>query len=75
MDKDTDIRTSIATDPTITLRALGLYVYIKNKPPGWKFSSFRMMQQKADGRDSIRNAIKELEERGYLKRHKEINEK
>lgn len=75
MDDNTDVKTSIAIDPTISLKALGLYVYVKNKPPGWLFSTFRIMQQKNDGRESIRSAINELEEKGYLKRTKEINEK
>lgn len=63
MDTNTDVKTSIAIDPTISLKALGLYVYVKNKPHGWLFSTHRIMQQKADGRESIRAAINELEEK------------
>jgi len=52
----------------ISLKAKGLFTYIQSKPDGWDFSSEKIALQNKDGRDGIRNALKELEETGLLTR-------
>jgi predicted transcriptional regulator len=59
----------LLNNPTISLRAKGLYAYIQSKPDNWKFSVDRMAKQLKEGADAIRTAIKELENAGYLERH------
>lgn len=54
----------------LSLKAVGLYAYIANKPDGWNFSVRGAMSQLKDGEGSIRSAIAELEEAGFLKREK-----
>lgn len=57
-------------DPTLSLKAKGLYAYIFAKPDNWSFSIPRMAKEMKDGKDSLTNTVKELEEKGYLHRHK-----
>jgi hypothetical protein len=55
----------------LSLKAIGLYTYIANKPDGWDFSINGTSSQVSDGADSVRTAVKELEEAGFLKRVQE----
>jgi hypothetical protein len=66
----TQVGNSILYDKSISLKAKGLYAYLYSKPKGWSFSSLRIMQECADGRDSIRAGLKELEALGVLTRRK-----
>lgn len=54
----------------ISLKAKGLFVYIQSKPEGWSFSAEKIALSQRDGLDSVKSAIKELEEHGYLIRQK-----
>lgn len=55
----------------LSLKAIGLFGYIVNKPDGWDFSIDGIKSQTRDGRDSVRAATRELEEVGFLKRSQE----
>ena len=57
----------------LSLKAIGLYVYIVNKPDGWDFSIRGTATQTKDGEDSVRSAVNELEAVGFLKRTKYRN--
>lgn len=57
----------------LSLKAIGLYVYICSKPDNWNFSVGGTASQLKDGKDSIRSAIKELEDAGFLERQQERN--
>lgn len=52
----------------ISLKAKGLYAFIQSKPDGWNFSVEKIATQTKDGKESIKSAINELEEIGYLLR-------
>lgn len=52
----------------LSLKAIGLYAYIENKPDGWDFSISGISTQVKDGKDSIRSSIQELEDVGLLER-------
>lgn len=52
----------------LSLKALGLFLYIIQKPDGWDFSVSGVAAQMRDGKDSIRTAIKELEDARLLVR-------
>lgn len=56
----------LLNDSTISLKAKGLYVYMQSKPDDWVFSLDRISFQNKDGNDSVRNAINELIQSGYL---------
>ena len=60
----------LLNDEKISLKAKGLFVYIQSKPEGWSFSAERIALSQRDGLDSVKSAIKELEEHGYLIRQK-----
>ena len=65
----------LLNDKSLSFKAKGLYTYIQSKPDGWDFSVGRITKQGKDGKDSIRSGLMELEETGYLKRHKFKNKK
>lgn len=59
----------------ISLKAKGLYGYIQAKPDDWNFSAQRICLECKEAIDSIRLALKELEDFGYLVRKKYQNQK
>ena len=56
---------------SLSLKALGLFLYIASKPDGWDFSIGGTSSQLKDGKDSVRSAVNELEEAGFLRREHE----
>jgi len=52
----------------LSLKAKGMFTFLQSKPENWEFSVNRISEQTKEGRDGIRNALKELEEKGYLER-------
>ena len=59
---------AIINSKRLTAKAKGLWTYLASKPTGWQFSSERIADDFADGRDSIRAGLRELEKVGLLKR-------
>jgi len=66
----TQVANGVLCDAELSFRAKGLYAYLYSKPEGWDFASTRIAKEATDGRDSIRSALKELEDAGYLLRKK-----
>lgn len=74
------VRKKYSTDFTVTpneihrhglsLKAIGLYLYIINKPDGWDFSINGTATQVKNGADSIRSALKELEQNRFMIRQR-----
>ena len=60
----------IWNDPSVTLKAKGLFSYMKNKPANWDFSAERIALENADGRKAVLNALNELVGGGYVERRK-----
>jgi hypothetical protein len=52
----------------LSFKAKGLYAFIQSKPDNWLFSSERIATQSKDGRDSVREGLRELETVGLLER-------
>ena len=71
----TIIQNEIINSGKISLKALGLFLYLKSKPEDWRFSTIRIQKDFSDGLFAIRKAMKELEEVGLLERKKTKNEK
>ena len=58
----------------LSLKAIGLYLYIISKPDKWDFSRAGVAVQVADGESGIRTAIEELEKIGFLTHERTRNE-
>ena len=53
-------------DPTMTLKAKGLYAYLMSLPEDWVLHQTELKSHFKDGKDSIRTAMTELIENGYV---------
>lgn len=67
----TQVANEILNDPKLSAKAKGLYAYLYSKPDGWDFAGERIAKDFSDGRLSINNGLKELEENGYLLRERQ----
>lgn len=66
----TQVANGVLNDSKLTPGAKGLYAYLYSKPDGWQFSAVRISKDFKCGRDHIITLLKELDENGYLSRHK-----
>ena len=68
-DKDfTVISIHHLRDTRLSLKAIGLFSIILSLPPEWKFSVAGLAAITKDGITSVRGALNELEQNGYLTR-------
>lgn len=56
-------------DPELSFKAKGLIAYLLSKPDNWRPMLTQLINASKDGEVSIRNALNELEEAGYLVRN------
>ena len=66
----TTIHNNLILDESISWKAKGILIYMLSKPAGWKYKSSEIAKNSTDGRDSVRNGLKELVENGYISRQK-----
>lgn len=71
----TILSNSVIRDETLSWKARGLFEYLWSLPEDWEFYETEITKHATDGRDSTRSGLDELEERGYLSRTRERNEK
>lgn len=64
------IKNEVLNDENLSLKAKGLFSYIYSKPNNWDFSADRITLDSTDEIRSVRSAIKELEDNGYLNRRR-----
>lgn len=57
-------------DPSLSLKAKGLLSLMLSLPPEWDYTENGLVQIVAEGRDSVRSAVKELLTAGYLTRER-----
>ena len=69
--EDTDYLAS----PRLSLKAKGLLSIMLARLPGWDYTVEGLMEINADGRDSVRAALAELEKAGYVIRKRIRDEK
>ena len=70
----TNINQKIFRDTELSYKAKGLLCQMFSLPVDWEYSVVGLSQLAKDGKDSVRNAITELEEAGYLYRQ-EVRDK
>lgn len=71
----TTFSNTLLRNKELSLKALGLLVYLLSFPPDWKIYADFIIKERKEGEFSIYNTIKELIEKGYIKHYQERNEK
>ena len=62
----TVINNTVLKDARISWKAKGLFCYLLSLPEDWIIYQSELLNHATDGRESLRNAIQELEQLGYL---------
>jgi hypothetical protein len=70
----TVVNNTICTDKRLSWRAKGIWLYAFSRMDNWTFFLSDLMKQSCDGRDSVKNGLKELEKFGYLVREQRNGE-
>ena len=65
----TTVYNSIIDDKELTLRDMGLYVYMLSKPDEWHFSTRSIASQRTESKDTIAKILNNLISKGWLKRN------
>lgn len=58
-------------DSTLSWKAKGILAYMRSRPDDWQFYSSEVAKHSTDGMKSLLAGLRELEDRGYLKRFQE----
>ncbi len=66
---------NIADNPSLSMQAKGLLLYIFSKPENWIVRVNDVVKQMANGRDAVLSTLRELKKHGYLVLEKVIDEK
>lgn len=64
----TQVSNNLINDNRISLKAKGLYTYLYSKPNNWQFYQKNILKELKESRKAFDNAIKELENFGWLER-------
>ena len=56
----------IQNDNELSWKAKGLHTYLISRPPDWQIRYSDLLKRASDGRASLKSAVQELKERGYL---------
>ncbi|MGZ0707266.1 hypothetical protein ACWPKO_02885 [Coraliomargarita sp. W4R53] len=57
---------NLIEDPTLSLKAKGLWLYMRSKPSGHQFAAARIAKETRDSITSVSSGISELRKEGYL---------
>lgn len=64
----TTVDNRIIGDRRLSMKAMGLLVFMLSKPNNWEFSQEAMGQWFGEGREAMRSVMRSLGEAGYIKR-------
>lgn len=67
---ETKVNNEIINSGNISLKALGLLLFLKSKPTDWNFSVVNILKELKDGFTAVNSAIKELEDLKIIERKK-----
>ena len=70
----TVLPTGMLRDPRLSLRTKGLFAVMLSLPEGWEYSISGLAAINGVGKDTVRSALKEMEEAGYLEREQSHGE-
>ena len=59
----------------LSWKAKGILLYLLSRPDDWQVYETELQKHAADGKDSLKSGIKELEEIGYIKRDRKRDDK
>ena len=62
------VSNELARDPSISLQAKGLYLYLRSHREGWSMSTERIAEALGVARKTVTKYVQELEAAGYLER-------
>jgi hypothetical protein len=62
--------THLFTNPTISSIAKTLWQILESKPDGWRFFWSEILRHFYEGRNAVKNAMKELENFGYVRKQR-----
>lgn len=71
----TVINNTVLKDARLSWKAKGLFCYLLSLPEDWIIYQSELLNHATDGRESLRNAIQELEQLGYLQIEKKRDDK
>lgn len=71
----TTIQNKIINSGSISLKGLGLLLFLRSKTKEWRFSILNICNELKDGRESITSAVQELERLKIIERKKTKNKK
>lgn len=66
----TQVRNDVLRDRRLSYKARGLLVFMLSFPDYWRFRVEDLQAAGPDGRHAVTTGLAELEEHGYLKRHR-----
>lgn len=66
----TIVSNQIVNDEKLSLKSKGIYLYLCSKQDGWAFYIPEIAKWCTDGVKAVRSGLKELEQAGYLFRHR-----
>jgi hypothetical protein len=72
-DKFTQVSNSFLRDNRISFKAKGLFCYMFSMSENWNFTLQSIATQQKDGLDSVKSAMDELKEYGYISYEKHSN--
>lgn len=73
-ERYTVVNRKVIDDDRLSYRALGLLVYLLDKPDNWRVEAAQLARGRTEGRDAVRAALMELAEAGYLVRQRRQND-
>lgn len=74
-ERFTALSNTIVRDDSLSWKARGIFLYLFSQSDDWDFYETEVSKHATDGRDSLRSGLKELEQKGYIKRSRTRNEK
>jgi len=69
-ERFTTLNRTIINDERLSYRALGLLVFLLDKPDNWRVEAAQLSHGRDEGRDAVRTALTELADAGYLVRQR-----
>lgn len=61
---------TVTSDPRLSFKALGLLVWLLDKPDTWRVDAAAIARDRVDGRTAVLSALHELEVAGYIVRER-----